>query len=178
MFDNKKSRIIIEIGPGIGENIFFLANKYPRTKILGIEPFKNGLANIADICIKKNIKNVYLFPYVFEKFIVKFRNYFFNECYIFFPDPWPKKKHKKRRLINFTTLKELISRCLPKGSIYFSSDNADYFQYVKSYANTLKKKELKISVKSYKKTPTTITKYHNRALKLRNNVNFLKIDKI
>ena len=41
-----------------------------------------------------------------------------------------------------------------------------------------KKKGVKISIKSYKKTPTIITKYHNRALKLKNNVNFLKIDKI
>ncbi len=42
----------------------------------------------------------------------------------------------------------------------------------------LKKGGAKIFVKSYKKTPTIVTKYHNRALKLRNNVNFLKIDKI
>ena len=72
----------------------------------------------------------------------------------------------------------LILRCSSKGSIYFCSDNEDYFKNVKNYANTLKKKGAKIFVKSYKKTPTIVTKYHNRALKLRNNVNFLKIDKI
>jgi len=154
-----------------------LAKKYPRRKIVGIEPFKNGLANIADVCLQKKNNNIYLYPFVFQKFIVKFKNYFFDQCYIFFPDPWPKKKHQKRRLINYTSLKDLISHCSPKGSIFFSSDNEDYFRDVRSYALKMKK-EVKITVKSYKKSPTIITKYHNRALKLKNNVNFLKIDKI
>ena len=89
-----------------------------------------------------------------------------------------KKKHEKRRIVNYEFLKELVLRCNPKGSIYFCSDNEDYFKNVKNCANMLKKKVFKISVKSFKKTPTIVTKYHNRALKLRNNVNFLKIDKI
>ena len=88
-----------------------------------------------------------------------------------------KKKHNKRRLVNYSFLKELISHCSSKGSIFFSSDNLDYFKNVQNFANNLKK-VIKISVKTYKKTPTIVTKYHNRALKLSNNVNFLKIDKI
>ena len=155
-----------------------MANKYTRRKIIGIEPFKNGLANIADFCVSRKIKNIYLFPHVFQKFVKKFDNYFFDQCYIFFPDPWPKKKHIKRRLVNHTFLNELISRCASKGSIYFCSDNEDYFENVKKCANMLKKTGAKVLVKSYKKSPTILTKYHNRALKLRNNVNFLKIDKI
>ena len=58
-FENKKRKIIIEIGSGIGENLFYLANKYPRRKIIGIEPFKNGLANIANVCVTNKIKNIY-----------------------------------------------------------------------------------------------------------------------
>ena len=177
-FENKKKKIIIEIGSGVGENLFYLANKYPRGKIIGIDPFKNGLANIANICMINKIKNIYLFPYVFQEFVNKFKNYFFNQCYIFFPDPWPKKKHIKRRLVNYTFLNELVFRCSSKGSIFFCSDNEDYFKNVKNFANILKTRGAKIFIKSYKKTPTIITKYHNRALKLRNNVNFLKIDKI
>ncbi len=156
----------------------YVANKYPRRKVIGIEPFKNGLANIANVCFTNKIKNIYLFPHVFQNFINKYKNYFFDQCYIFFPDPWPKKKHIKRRLVNYTFLNELVLRCSLNGSIYFCSDNRDYFKNVKNYANKLKKKGVKISLKSHKKTPTIITKYHNRALKLNNNVNFLKIDKI
>lgn len=146
--------------------------------VIGIEPFKNGLANTAYYCSTNKIKNIFLFPFVFQKFEKKFKNYCFDQCYIFFPDPWPKKKHKKRRLISYTFLKELISHCSSKGSIHFSSDSIDYFKSVENYAKILKKRGIKISIKLYKKTPTIITKYHNRALKLGNYVNFLKIEKI
>ena len=108
----------------------------------------------------------------------KFENYFFDQCYIFFPDPWPKKKHMKRRLVNYIFLSEIVRHCSSKGSIFFCSDNSDYFETVKNYANTLKKRGAKIFVKTYKKSPTIVTKYHNKALKLRNIVNFLKIDKV
>ena len=175
-FENNK-KIIIEIGPGTGDNIIFLSKKYPRKKIIGIEPFKNGLANIAHTCVENNIKNIYLFPFVFQKFLSKFNNHTFHQCYIFFPDPWPKKKHNKRRLVTYQFLKELSSRCLRKGAIFIASDNLDYFKSVKKHVNTLKK-EVKLSVKFSKKTPTIVTKYHNRAIKLKNNINFLKIDKI
>ncbi len=140
LFKNRKKKIIIEIGPGVGENLFFLAKKYPRRKIIGIEPFKNGLANIAHICVTNKIKNIYLFPYVFQKFVSNFQNYFFDQCYIFFPDPWPKKKHKKRRLVNYMFLNELVLRCSIGGSIHFCSDNEDYFKKVKNSVNKLKKK--------------------------------------
>lgn len=145
--------------------------------VIGIEPFKNGLANTAYYCSTNKIKNIFLFPFVFQKFEKKFKNYCFDQCYIFFPDPWPKKRHHKRRLVNYEFLKLLISHCNSKGTIYFGSDNYDYFNDVKNKSKLLKK-ELKISIKSYKKTPTIITRYHARALKLKNNINFLKIDKI
>ncbi len=153
-----------------------MSKKYKKRKIIGIDPFKNGLTNIAHVCTKDKIKNIYLFPSVFHKFSIKFNHYLFDQCYIFFPDPWPKKKHNKRRLVNYQFLEELIHHCLPKGSIYFASDNLDYFKKVKELALALRK-ETKIDVKFYKKTPTIVTKYHNRALKLKNIINFLKIDK-
>ena len=176
-FDKKNQKIIIEIGSGSGENLFFLSKKYPKRKIIGIEPFRNGLANSVDFCLKNKTQNIFLYPHVFQKFAKIFKNYYFDRCYILFPDPWPKKKHLKRRLINFEFLKDLIQRCLRKGSIFFGSDNLDYFQIVKNYALEIKK-DVKISVKQYKKTPTILTKYHYRAIKCRNIVNFLKIDKI
>ena len=72
--------------------------------------------------------------------------------------------------MTYQFLKELSSRCLRKGAIFIASDNLDYFKSVKKHVN--------LSVKFSKKTPTIVTKYHNRAIKLKNNINFLKIDKI
>ncbi|MAK12733.1 MAG: hypothetical protein CMI73_03595 [Candidatus Pelagibacter sp.] len=177
LFLNKNQKIIIEIGSGTGENLFYLSKKYPRRRVIGVEPFKNGAASIANFILKKKINNIYLYTQVFQKFIEDFNNYYFYQCYIFFPDPWPKKKHHKRRLVNYEFLKELIFRCSPKGSIIFGTDNYNYFKNVKKCTNILKK-HTKILIKHSKKTPTVLTKYHNRAIKLRNEVNFLRIDKI
>ena len=95
-FENKKRKIIIEIGSGIGENLFYLANKYPKRKIIGIDPFKNGLANIANSCLINKIKNIYLFPYVFQKFVNKFENYFLTNAIFFSLIHGQKKTYKKR----------------------------------------------------------------------------------
>jgi len=114
-----------------------------------------------------------LFPNIFEQFSKLYKNYKFNKCFIFFPDPWPKKRHHKRRLINHYFINEILRHCSSRGSIFFGTDNVHYFEEV----NKIVKKIKKIDYKILKKTPTIQTKYHKRALKLQNNVNFLKIDK-
>ena len=124
------------------------------------------------------LKIFIFFRLYFKSSLQNFKILFLINVIFFSQIRGQKKKHKKRRLVNYFFLKKLISHCSLNGSIYFSSDNIDYFENVQNYAKILKKKGVKISFKLYKKTPTIITKYHNRALKLRNNVNFLKIDKI
>ena len=76
--------------------IYFTYQKYPKIKIIGIEPFKNGVTNIADFCIKNNLKNIFLYPQVFHKFTEKFKNYHFNQCYIFFLILGLKKTSQKK----------------------------------------------------------------------------------
>ena len=120
---NLKKKLILEIGIGMGENLIHLSRKNLQKKIIGVDPFKNGMVNVSDYFIKNNIKNVYLYPFVFQKFLNKFKKLRFDIIYILFPDPWPKKKHHKRRLVNYEFLKELIFRCSPKGSIIFGTDN-------------------------------------------------------
>ena len=92
-FFEKKKKIIIEIGQE-WVKIFYLANKYPRRKVIGIEPFKNGLANIANVCVKNKIKNIYLFPHVFQKFVRNLEIIFLRMLY-FFPRSMAKKNIQK-----------------------------------------------------------------------------------
>ena len=80
-------------------------------------------------------------------------------------------------MVNHQFLIDIVSHSNLKGQIYFGTDNQQYFNDVKTHVKNLKK-EYKINIKCFKKTPTTITKYHNRALKLKNKVNFLKIEKL
>ena len=114
-----------------------------------------------------------MFPNIFEQFSNLYKNYKFSKCFVFFPDPWPKKRHHKRRLINHHFINEILRHCSSRGSIFFGTDNVHYFEEVKKIVKKIKKIDYKI----LKKTPTIQTKYNKRALKLQNNVNFLKIDK-
>ena len=85
---------------------------YPKSiqkiKIIGIEPFKNGVTNIADFCIKNNLKNIFYTHKYFINLLKNLKIITLINVIFFFPDPWPKKKHHKRRLVNFDFLNSLI----------------------------------------------------------------------
>ena len=170
---NLKKKMILEIGIGMGENLIYLSKKNKRKNIIGVDPFKNGMVNVSDYCINKNIKNIYLYPYVFQKFVNKFKKLRFDIIYILFPDPWPKKRHKKRRIVNEEFLKKIIEILKKKGKIFFSTDNLDYFINVK----TIMKNFPNIKVKKINKIVTIKTKFYLKAKKKGNKINSLLISK-
>ena len=92
---NLKKKQILEIGIGMGENLIYLSKKNLQKKIIGVDPFKNGMVNVSDYFIKNNIKNVYLYPFVFQKFLNKFKKLRFDIIYILFIYTFPKKNHHK-----------------------------------------------------------------------------------
>ena len=170
---NLKKKLILEIGIGMGENLIYLSKKNIKKNIIGVDPFKNGMVNVSDYCINNNIKNIYLYPYVFQKFINKFKKLRFDIIYILFPDPWPKKRHKKRRIVNEEFLKKIFEILKKKGKFFFSTDNLDYFINVK----TIIKNFPNIKVKKINKIITIKTKFYQKAEKKGNKINSLLISK-
>ena len=166
---NLKKKLILEIGIGMGENLIHLSRKNLQKKIIGVDPFKNGMVNVSDYFIKNNIQNVYLYPFVFQKFLNKFKKLRFDIIYILFPDPWPKKKHHKRRIVNKHFLSQILKILKINGKVYFSTDNFNYFENVK----TILKKFTKIKVKKVKKIVTIKTKYYLKAERKGNTINSL-----
>lgn len=79
--------------------------------------------------------------------------------------------------MNYNFLKSLIDHCNKGGQVFFGTDNTDYFDDVLKSTKLIKASKI-IKIKLLKKTPTVITKYHHRALKLNNIISFLKIDKV
>ena len=129
---NLKKKLILEIGIGMGENLIYLSKKNKRKKVIGVDPFKNGMVNVSDYCIQNNIKNIYLYPFVFQKFFNRFKKLRFSIIYILFPDPWPKKKHHKRRIINEVFLKQILKILMKNGKVFLSTDNFNYFNNIKT----------------------------------------------
>ena len=99
----------------------------------------------------------------------KFQKLRFNTIYILFPDPWPKKRHHKRRIVNEQFLKEIFKILKKNGKVFFSTDNNNYFDIVK---NILKKFN-KIKIRKLKKITTIKTKYYLKAEKKKNKINSL-----
>ena len=170
---NLRKKLILEIGIGMGENLIYLSKKNIKKIIIGVDPFKNGMVNVSDYCINNNIKNIYLYPYVFQKFIKKFKKLRFDTIYVLFPDPWPKKRHKKRRIVNEEFLKKIFAILKKRGKVFFSTDNFDYYTNVK----TIIKKFPYIKVKKINKIVTIKTKFYLKAEKKGNKINSLLFSK-
>ena len=166
---NLKKKLILEIGIGMGENLIYLSKKNTQSNIIGVDPFMNGMVNVSDYSISNNIKNLYLYPFVFQKFFNKFKKLRFNEIYILFPDPWPKKRHQKRRLVNSDFLKKIFKILKKNGKFIFSTDNIGYFENVK----TILKSTPKTKIKIIKRVITIKTKYYLKAERKRNKINSL-----
>ena len=101
LFDNNNQRFVLEIGFGNGENLIDCANNDPYSNFSGIEVYSAGIGRCLINANKYGLKNLRLF---YDDAVDVLNKQIANESLdvinIFFPDPWPKKKHHKRRLIS------------------------------------------------------------------------------
>jgi len=117
---------ILEIGFGTGTSIIQL---YERNKnsYFCIESYSLGVENIKKFIKKNNIEDIHVFD---GDAIEIIENYFsdnsLDEILIFFPDPWPKKKHEKRRILNKFSLNMFIKKLKTNGLIHFATDHINY----------------------------------------------------
>jgi tRNA (guanine-N7-)-methyltransferase len=125
-FGNKNA-VIIEIGFGMGTATALIAEKNPETNYLGIEVYRLGIGKLLWEIEKRKLANIRILEGDAAEILPeRIGENSAAGFHIFFPDPWPKKRHHKRRLIKrpFTDL--LVSRLVPGGYIYMVTDWEDY----------------------------------------------------
>lgn len=120
-------RYIAEIGIGMGDHFVARAAANPDALHIGFEPYLNGVANSLKLALEQNVTNIALWPDDMDLVFDKLPDDSLDELYILFPDPWPKLRHHKRRIINATRLKLFASKLKPKGILRFASDIDHYF---------------------------------------------------
>ena len=126
---NKKNYNILDIGSGSGENAIYLSSIFPKAKIITCELYEDGNINLCNKIVNNNVKNIRLFyGNVLELFDQIEILLFFDEIWILFPDPWPKIKHHKRRLINNIFLEKIASFHKNSGKLIIASDSQSYIQ--------------------------------------------------
>ena len=132
---SKKNKILLEIGFGSGEIVYKEARKNPNNIYIGIEYYRRGVAQLLKKIEGNNLKNIKIFHGDAHKFLENFSGIFFDEVWLFFPDPWPKKRHEKRRFIQKQSINKLNEVIKPKGNLYISSDDKSYIAWTLSLFN-------------------------------------------
>lgn len=118
---------IIEIGFGMGVSTAKIAKEKPETAFLGIEVFEPGVGNLLDLIVQDGLQNVRIVKHdaipVLEGAI---REDSIDGYHVFFPDPWPKKRHHKRRLLRPSSIDSMVTTLRPGGYLYIVTDWEDY----------------------------------------------------
>ena len=135
LYNSKK--YILDIGSGYGETTIFLAKQYPEHRIIACEKYIDGNINLIKNIRTQKIKNIDIYPGNVIDVLDQYNNKsYFDIISIFFPDPWPKKKHHKRRLISYEFLKKIYYLIRMGGEIIIVTDS---ISYSRSIINTIYK---------------------------------------
>jgi tRNA (guanine-N7-)-methyltransferase len=118
--------VVVEIGFGMGEALAALACANSGVNYLGIEVHRPGVGRLLWEIEKRGIKNIRVIEDDAVDAMRRVRDGSLAGVHLFFPDPWPKKKHRKRRLVArpFTSL--LAAKLAPGGCLYMVTDWEDY----------------------------------------------------
>ncbi|WP_241654004.1 tRNA (guanosine(46)-N7)-methyltransferase TrmB [Geovibrio thiophilus] len=120
----------MEIGIGNGEFISAFAGRHPEQNYLGFEVMKR----IFDRAIRKvrtaGVKNAKIIHFDATFFVSLLEDGCVDNFFVNFPDPWPKKKHNKRRLLKTSFIEILTSKLKTGGSLYMATDQADYAEEI------------------------------------------------
>jgi len=119
----------LEIGFGGGEHMAAQAACAPEVLILGAEPFLNGVASAVRHIDEQALTNVRLLDGDVRDLIGRLPDACLDRVFILFPDPWPKSRHHKRRLIQTETVADLARLTRPGGQLRFASDVAHYVDW-------------------------------------------------
>lgn len=123
--DAKKS-VFLEIGFGGGEHLIWQAQHNPNVRLIGCEPFEDGVVKVLDAIEQQHISNIQLYMGDARDVLRWLPEASIDRAFILFPDPWPKRKHQKRRLVNSSTLALLARVMRPGAELRFGTDIGDY----------------------------------------------------
>jgi len=123
--------LIVEIGSGSGRYLIGQAERHPERDFIAIEQAGEYLNLMAKRVMKRALTNIRLFKTDGADLIEScFPDACVHEYHIYHPDPWPKKRHHKRRLFSPDFCAQLRRTLAPDGVLFFATDHTDYFEDV------------------------------------------------
>lgn len=158
---------VLEIGFGMGAATAEIALARPDTDFLGVEVHSPGVGNLLKLIDEKAITNLRIIRHdAVEVLRDMLPEDSLDGIHVYFPDPWPKKRHHKRRLIQSPFVAELARRLKPGGYLHLATDWEEYAVQMLEVLSAEPK--LRNSVEGYAPRPAyrPLTKFEQRGLNL------------
>lgn len=133
IFDPAASEVRLEIGFGGGEHLAAEAQSFPATGFIGCEPYVNGMAKILAQIEAANIGNIRLFAGDAAELLAWLPQASLSRIDLIHPDPWPKRRHWKRRFVQDRTIAAMARVLKPGGEFRFVCDIDDYCAWTLSH---------------------------------------------
>lgn len=135
--------LILEIGFGAGEHLREISRQNSEKIVIGAEPFMNGVASLLSAItdeqnsIRSEYKNIRVFADDVRDFL-RNTDSKFEQIWVLHPDPWPKARHEKRRLLSADFLELLSNHLTNDGEIIIGTDHWEYFEWIENQAKSTK----------------------------------------
>lgn len=123
-------RVIVEIGTGQGENIVVAAAAHPQDNFIGVEVYTPGVAHTVLMAGKNELRNLRMVQVNAPELLSAFEPGVVSEAWTFFPDPWPKTKHHKRRIVQDSLAQAVHAALKDDGVWRIATDIDDYALHV------------------------------------------------
>ena len=163
----RKAPTILEIGTGMGETTAYIAGLQTDKNFIGVEVHTPGVGNLLKLIAEQSLTNLRLIQHdAFEVVTHRLAPESLAGVHVFFPDPWHKARHNKRRLLQTPFVALLASRIAPGGYLHCATDWQDYAEQMLEVLTA--EPTLKNTAEAYAPRPDyrPVTKFENRGLKL------------
>jgi tRNA (guanine-N7-)-methyltransferase len=126
LFTGGPREVWLEIGFGGGEHLAIQAERHPEVGFIGVEPFVNGVARLLALAEAAKLDNIRVLADDARLLLRALADASIGRAFILFPDPWPKLRHHKRRIVNAETVADLARVMAPGAELRLATDDADY----------------------------------------------------
>ena len=130
LFDTAPRAVWLEIGFGGGEHLAAQAEAHRDLGLIGCEVFENGVARLLGQIARRRLSNIRLFTDDGRRLVEALTAASVERVFILFPDPWPKQRHHKRRILSTGTL-DALARIMAEGAeLWLATDDGGYFAWM------------------------------------------------
>jgi len=181
LFQNKNEQFVMEIGFGNGKSLVQTAFENPHINYLGVEVHKPGVGALLIDAEKQQLENIRCINHdAIEVLSFMLADNILDSVQLFFPDPWPKKRHHKRRIVNPEFLSLIYKKLKVGGTFHMATDWLPYAEEAMETLAAFEGFENKERGKNFSARPSgrPVTKFETRGENLGHEVRDLIFEKV